>query len=178
MSAVKRASKAKTKATAAATPREQLDAFVDKYSAEVAKQGRTAFAKMRKLLPAATVLVYDNYNALAIGFGPGEQTSKIVFSIALYPRWVSLFFAKGVGLPDPHRLLKGSGSTVRHIVLETPDRLDDPRVQELMRGALDRAGTNLDEGPPGPIIIKSVSTRQRPRRPTELKAASLPGRPR
>src|SRR5262249_4086924 len=111
MSAVKRASKAKTKAASReTTPRAQLDAFIDRYSAEVAKQGRTAFAKMRKLLPAGTVLVYDNYNALAIGFGPGEQSSKIVFSIALYPRWVSLFFAKGVGLPDPHRLLKGSGS--------------------------------------------------------------------
>jgi hypothetical protein len=173
VSAVKRASRATSKAaTRAATPRAQLDAFIDKYSAEVAKQGRTAVAKMRKVLPAATVLVYDNYNALAIGFGPGEQASKIVFSIALYPRWVSLFFAKGVGLPDPHRLLQGSGSTVRHIVLELPDVLDDSRVRELMRQALDRAGTSLDEGAPGAIIIKSVSARQRPRRPAEPKSGS------
>jgi hypothetical protein len=186
MSAVKRASKAKAKkakakkakakkATRAATPRAQLDAFIDKYSADVAKQGRTAFAKMRKLLPAATVLVYDNYNALAIGFGPGEQSSKIVFSIALYPRWVSLFFAKGVGLPDPHRLLKGSGSTVRHIVVETPDALDDPRVRELMRHALHRAGTSLDDGPAGSIIIKSVSARQRPRRPAAVNSRARLG---
>jgi hypothetical protein len=173
MSAVRRAGKAKTQAASrAATPRAQLDAFIDKYSDEMAKQGRTAFAKMRKLLPAATVLVYDNYNALAIGFGPSEQTSKIVFSIALYPRWVSLFFGKGVGLPDPHGLLRGSGSTVRHIVLETPDVLDDPRVRELMRHALDRAATSLASGSPGPIIIRSVSARQRPRRPAESKAAS------
>ena len=53
------------------------------------------------------MLVYDNYNALAIGFGPSEKTSKIVFSLALYPRWVSLFFAKGKGLPDPREAAAG-----------------------------------------------------------------------
>ena len=44
-----------------------------------------------------------------MGFGRSERSSEIVFSIAIYPRWVSLFFAKGVGLPDPHkRLHEGS----------------------------------------------------------------------
>jgi hypothetical protein len=153
----------------AATPGAALDGFIDKYSPEIARQARAAFAKMRRLLPAATVLVYDNYNALAIGFGPGERTSDIVFSLVLYPRWVSLFFAKGVGLPDPHRRLKGSGSVVRHIVLETTDVLDDPQVRALMQHALERAGTNLDVGQPGPIVIKSVSAKQRARRPGATK---------
>jgi hypothetical protein len=156
----------KPKASAkAATPRAALDGFIDKYSPDVARRARAAFAKLRKRLPAASVLVYDNYNALAIGFGPGERTSDVVFSLALYPRWVSLFFAKGVGLPDPQRRLKGSGSVVRHIVLETTDVLDDPQVRTLMEHALERAGTKLDNGRPGPIIIKSVSAKQRPRRP-------------
>jgi hypothetical protein len=40
-----------------------------------------ALAKMRARLPGAVELVYDNYNALAIGFGPTERTSEAVFSI-------------------------------------------------------------------------------------------------
>ena len=91
-----------------ATAQAQLDAFIAKYSPDVAKLGRAAIVRMRKLLPAAQVLVYDNYNALAVGFGPSERTSEIVFSIAMYPRWVSLFFAKGVGLPDPHQRLRAA----------------------------------------------------------------------
>jgi len=46
---------------------------------------------MRTKFPRANVLVYDNYNALAIGFGPTERASDAVFSIAPFPRWVSLF---------------------------------------------------------------------------------------
>lgn len=96
-----------------ATAKAQLDGFLAKYSPDVAKLGSAAIARMRKMLPAAQVLVYDNYNALAVGFGPNERASEIVFSIAMFPRWVSLFFAKGVGLPDPHKRLSGSGNVVR-----------------------------------------------------------------
>lgn len=148
-----------------ATAQAQLDRFIAKYSPEVAQQGRAAIARMRKLLPAAQVLVYDNYNALAVGFGPSERPAEIVFSIAMYPRWVSLFFAKGAALPDPHRRLKGSGVVVRHVVLTDLAVLDDPQIRELMRQALARCGASLRAGKRGAVVIKSISARQRPRRP-------------
>jgi len=148
-----------------ATAKAQLDGFIAKYSADVAKQGRAAIARMRKLLPAAQVLVYDNYNALAVGFGPSERSSEIVFSIAMYPRWVSLFFAKGVGLPDPHRRLQGSDGVVRHVVLTEIAVLDHPHIRELMQHALARSGASLQTGKRGAIVIKSIAAKQRPRRP-------------
>lgn len=83
---------------------------------------RRILAQISASLPVPDVLMSgrgNSYNALAIGFGPTERTSDVIFSIALYPRWVSLFFFHGVGLPDPQKLLKGSGKTVRHIVLES-----------------------------------------------------------
>ena len=153
------------------TPQTQLDRFIDKFSPDVAKLGRAAIARMRKFLPAAQVLVYDNYNALAVGFGPTDRSTDIVFSIAFYPRWVSLFFAKGVGLPDPHKRLQGSGNVVRHVVLTEISVLDDPQIRELMQQALARSGASLQTGKRGPIVIKSISARQRPRRtPTKTKA--------
>ena len=148
-----------------ATPKAQLDGFISKYSLDVAKLGRAAIARMRKFLPAAHVLVYDNYNALAVGFAPGERTSTAIFSIVLYPRWVSLFLLKGAGLPDPHKRLKGSGSVVRHVILTGISVLDDPQIRELMQQALARSGASLQTGKRGPIVIKSISARQRPRRP-------------
>ena len=153
-----------------ATPQAQLDGFIANYSPEVAKLGRAAIARMRKLLPAAHLLVYDNYNALAVGFGPSERTSQIVFSIAMFPRWVSLFFAKGASLPDPHRRLSGSGNVVRHVVLTELEVLDDPQIRELMQEALARAGVSLQAGKRGAIVIKSISARQRPRRPAQKTA--------
>jgi hypothetical protein len=151
------------------TPKAQLDGFIAKYSPEVAKLASAAIARTRKLLPAAQVLVYDNYNALAVGFGPSERSSEIVFSIAVYPRWVSLFFAKGAGLPDPHKRLQGSGSVFRHVVLTELAVLDDPQIRELMQQALARSGASLQTGKRGTIVIKSISARQRPRRSAKKK---------
>ena len=64
-------------------PKAQLDSFIAKFTPEVAAIASATLAKMRKRLPNATQLVYDNYNALAIGFGPSERTSDAIFSIAV-----------------------------------------------------------------------------------------------
>ena len=147
------------------SPQSRLAGFIAKYDPKVARVARQALGKMRKLQPGAVELVYDNYNALAIGFGPTERASELIFSIALYPRWVSLFFAHGVGLPDPHGLLQGSGSRFRHIVLESAATLDRLPVRALLRQALKNAGREFRAGQ-GRIVVKSVSAKQRPRRPT------------
>jgi hypothetical protein len=88
-----------------------------------------------------------------------------VFSIALYPRWVSLFFMHGPKLADPKKRLKGGGTLVRHIVLDGPDTLDDPAVKALMAQAMARADPPIDPTQKRRLVIKSVSAKQRPRRP-------------
>jgi len=147
------------------SPEGQLDAFLDKYTPAVATLARACLVKMRARLPGAVQLVYDNYNALAIGFGPSERAGEAIFSIALYPRWVTLFFLQGAGLADPRRLLKGSGKVVRHIVLASAADLDQPAILDLMAQALRRAAVGIDPTAPGRLVIRSVSAKQRPRRP-------------
>jgi hypothetical protein len=143
----------------------QLEGFIAKFTPEVAQCARTALAKVRKLCPGATELVYDNYNALVIGFAPSERSSEAVFSIVLYPRWVSFFFLQGRWLPDPHGLLQGKGSTVRHILLTTPAVLDRPEVRALITEAQLNAKVAFDPNRPRLLIIKSISAKQRPRPP-------------
>ncbi len=144
----------------------QVAAFIGKYSPEVAQVAREARGKIRKLLPGAIELVYDNYNALALAFGPSERPSELVLSIALYPRWVSLFFTRGAALTDPHGLLQGSGSKMRHIVVKGAAMLDSGPVRALLKEALATHPTRMPKSG-GRTIVKSVSAKQRPRRPTE-----------
>lgn len=144
---------------------DELAGFLAKYAPDIAAQTRAVLAKMRGRLPGAVELVYDNYNALVVGFGPTDRASEAVFSIAVYPRWVSLFFLHGAGLPDPHHLLKGSGKSVRHVVLLGPETLDTPAVQALIAHALRHARKPFDPAQPNRIVIKSISAKQRPRRP-------------
>jgi hypothetical protein len=146
-------------------PQAQLDGFIDKFTPEVALLTRKLLDKMKARVPGATIMVYDNYNALAIGFGPSDRAGKAVLSLAVMPRWVTLCFLFGAGLPDPHRLLNGSGSRVRHVRLHAAEDFDDPRVQDLLAAALDRSEPPINPTREQQLIIKSISGKQRPRRP-------------
>src|SRR5262245_31877006 len=147
------------------TPRQELDVFLTRFTPEVAALARAILLKMRSRLPGAVELVYDNYNALVIGFGPTERASDAIFSIAVYPRWVNLFFLQGTELKDPKGILAGEGKYVRHIVLEVASTVDRPEVKALMRQALEIAPQPLDKKARRRIVIKSISKKQRPRRP-------------
>jgi hypothetical protein len=159
------------------TPNQQLESFLSRYTDDIAGATRQALRHLRRRVPGATEMVYDNYNALAIGFGPSGTPSEVVFSIVAYPRWVTLFFLQGAGLPDPQNLLQGSGVRVRHIVLTTPQVIGSPAVDALIGQALRAAKVAIDPKAKRALVIKSISPRQRPRRPPAKapKAASKRG---
>ncbi len=149
------------------TPQAQLESFIKKFNPSVAADARAALKRMRALVPGAVELVYDNYNALAIGFAPSERASEAVISIAVFPRWVTLcFLQSGPKLKDPKRLLKGSGSRVRSIPLTSAAELDTAPIRALIAEALERAWVPIDASARRRLIIKSISAKQRPRRPS------------
>ena len=147
------------------TAEKQLDGFLNAFSPEVSELARKVLAKLRKRLPHAKELVYDNYNALAIGFAPSERASEGIFSIAIYPMHINFFFLQGAKLPDPDGLLRGDGSVVRHIRLEDEKTLDRADVKAMMATAMNLAKVPFDKKTEYKLVIKSVSAKQRPRRP-------------
>jgi len=148
------------------SPAAQLNSFFAKYTPAMAAAGKAARSKMRRRLPGAFELVYDNYNALVIGFGPTERPSEAVFSLAFFPDHVSLCFLRGaLELSDPHKLLRGEGKQIRHIRLESPATLERPAVQDLISQAIAVTLFRPGSAKAGRLIIRSVSAKQRPRRP-------------
>lgn len=145
------------------TPQKQLDGFLAKYTPELAKTAKTMLRKMRKRLPGAVEMVYDNWNGLVIGFGPTERPSEAILSLLLLPEHVTLCFLNGAALRDPDKLLRGSGNQVRHIRLSDPDHLDQSDVNSLIEQAVAKSVKPI--AGPGRLIIKSISPKQRPRRP-------------
>jgi hypothetical protein len=148
----------------AGNPKKQLDSFLAKYNPEIVSLARRALSKMRKRLPGSLEMVYDNYNALVIGFAPNERSADAIFSIVLYPGHINLCFLQGAGIPDPQHRLQGSGHVARHLRLLSSTSLDDPEIVSLMNAALHRARVPLDPKLPRRLIIKSISSQQRPRR--------------
>jgi len=147
------------------TTAKQIASFLAKYTPTMQKLARAALAKMRKRLPNAIEMVYDNYNALVFGFSPTERPSEAILSLALFPDHGALCFLQGAKLPDPHKRLRGSGSTVRNVRVDDASVLDDPQVVALIGEALKRAKVRMDPKQKRQLIIRSVSAKQRPRRP-------------
>lgn len=145
----------------------RIEKFISEFTPEIAASIRTCRKKMYRFVPRGYELVVNNYNALGFGFSPTEKNSQVVMSIVAYPRWVTLFFLKGAGLPDPDSLLQGKGSQVRSIRLCSPADLDAPSTVRLIHEALKPHTEAFASAPRRTTLIKSVAARRRPRRPSD-----------
>jgi len=143
----------------------QISIFLRKYTPAVEAQLRGARTRLRAMFPRGFELVYDNYNALVFGISPTERTSDAFISVAGYPRWVTLFFLHGADLRDAHGLLEGQGKQVRSVRLTEPKDLNTPEVEALIAQAVLPYESAFLAAPSLTTIVKSVSDKQRPRRP-------------
>jgi len=160
------------------TPAKQLAAFIGKFDPRIAKLVRSARSILRNRFPTAIELVYDNYNWLVVGFGPNERASDAVFSLVFAPRWLALCFLQDAStLPDPQKLLRGSGKVVRNVRLMDAKALDAPAVRALIAVALKRADVPIKKNSRCRIVIRAISRKQRPRRPLPAKARTAKAGP-
>jgi hypothetical protein len=142
----------------------QIDGFLGKFQPAMAQRIRAVRSALRKRLPTALELVYDNYNFFVIGFCTTERASDCILSIAANSKGVGLSFYYGADLPDPHGILLGNGSQNRFIRLEEGTAtINDPRVEALIQAAVDNADTPLPKLA-GYTVVRSVSANQRSRR--------------
>jgi hypothetical protein len=141
----------------------QLAGFLARFNPPIAKLARAARTRLRKRLPGAIEMVYDNYNALVVGYSPTERPSDAILSIVIFPKKVSVCFVQGKQLPDPQRVLLGDGNQVRFITLdEGAAILDTPAIRALVSEAIAFGETPFAGR--GRLVIRSISKKQRPRR--------------
>jgi hypothetical protein len=155
---------AKVAATSPADAKKQLDSFIEKFEPKNRALIRAVRKELRKRLPTANEMVYDNYNFFVIGYVPTERPSDAILSIAAAANGVGLCFIHGASLPDPKKILQGSGKQTRFIRLESAEMLARPEVAAVLAAAIVQAKTPLPESGRGKLIIRSISRKQRPRR--------------
>jgi Domain of unknown function (DU1801) len=159
---MKEASKAAPVASAAAE--KQLEGFIAKFEPKHQALIRATRNALRRRLPTANELVYDNYNFFVIGYCSTERPSDCVVSIAAGANGVGLSFYHGATLPDPQKVLLGSGRQNRFVRLESAATLARPAVDALISAAVSQLKTPLPATARGTLIIRSISKKQRPRR--------------
>ena len=149
--------------------REQLAGFIAKFDGKNQAAIHKVRSMLRKRYPAAHELVWDNYNFFVIAYSPTDRPSDAILSRAADANGLTLFFLHGTKLPDPKRILLGSGKQVRSIRLGTAAILDLPEVQALIDAATAHAKPMPDKGS-GALVIRGISPKQRPRKKTAAKA--------
>lgn len=142
----------------------RLRGFIEKFEPPHQTLIRAVRKELRSRFPTAIELVYDNYNFFVIGYSPTERPSDAIVSIAAGANGVSLCFIHGASLPDPERVLLGSGKQTRFVRLGSASVLAQPEVRALLSAAVAQSRTPFQQGGRAKLVIKSVSTKQRPRR--------------
>ena len=137
----------------------ELTAIIDARPPQMAKLTKAVLAKVRERLPGSVEMVYDKKNALVIGFCSADRAANVINSIAVYSKWVNLYFFEGDTLPDPEGLLRGSGRMVRSIRVTDEAELDRPAVKALMAEARKCAEPPLDPKAKSKVLLKQSSRR-------------------
>jgi len=148
------------------TSEQQLASMIRKFDSKNAALICSMRKALRERMPSANELVYDNYNFFVIGYCSTERPSDCIVSIAAAANGVGLSFYYGAKLPDPHRILLGSGSQNRYIRIDSVALLARPEVDRLIAAAINQARNRLPAVGKGKLIIRSISKKQRPRRKT------------
>jgi hypothetical protein len=141
----------------------ELKRFIDKFEPKHRTLIKAARKALQKRFPGACELVYDNYNFFVIGYSPTERPSEAILSLTANASGLGICFLRGASLKDPHKLLLGSGNQTRFIRLDSIEVLSRPAVEALIAAAIAQSKVALPGGR-GPLIIRSISAKQRPRR--------------
>lgn len=97
-----------------------------------------------ELHPDSNELLYHTH-ALTSVFSISEKLSDAFCMIPIYTNHLNLGFNKGTLLPDPGKILTGTGNLIRHIDIKTPADYRNPAVTALLREAIDFAIKDRDK---------------------------------
>jgi hypothetical protein len=120
---------------------------------------------LRKRLPTAHEVVYEYRDWFVISYSPNEHGYEGVLAIRGSADGVKLYFNQGKELPDPEKLLQGSGNQTRSIDVEGASTLARPEVARLIDEAIARNRVPFARAGRGSVVIRSTSAKQRRRRP-------------
>ena len=94
-----------------------------------------------------------------ISYSPSEHGYEGVLAIRADADGVKLYFNRGKELPDPEKLLQGSGKQTRWIHLEGASTLARPAVARLIDEAIARNRVPFASAGRGPVVIRSTSAK-------------------
>ncbi|HPG09954.1 MAG TPA: hypothetical protein PLU37_00380 [Chitinophagaceae bacterium] len=119
------------------------------------------------LCPQANEIIYDNFNAVAIGWTPTEKLGHTICSIAIYRSNENIHFGFywGNQIKDPEKMLLGQGNQYRYIQAKDKKSFPKTYIKQLVGEAYANSLAKVKDPKQlvqGLTIVKSVSANKRP----------------
>jgi len=114
--------------------------------------------------PTANELIYDNYNAVALGWSVTDKLGQTFCSIALASRYCHFGFYWGSEISDPEKRLLGKGNQYRYIIVNSPPDFPKIYMKKLMKEAWAVSMAKVKDPSDikeGLTIVKSISEKKR-----------------
>ena len=143
-----------------------LNKFLKPFPPEVRENALWLRDFIWSLYPQANELIYDNYNALAIGWSPTDRVGHTFCSIAIGRTSFNIHcgFYWGSRLSDPEKKLLGEGNQYRYWLLKNKKDFPKTYIKKLMEEAY-AYSLNLVKDPKqimqSKTIVKSISASKR-----------------
>ncbi len=111
-----------------------LELLLKPYPPEVQQIALAANNVLLKALPGAELAFDETAKVIGYGYGPGYK--GLVCTLLLSKGGVKIGVAYGAELPDPNRLMRGTGKVHRHVPLTNTDDLKHPGLKSVLKAAL------------------------------------------
>ena len=120
------------------------------------------------LCPGANELIYDNYNALSLGWSLTDKVGHNICSIAIYRSNQNVHFGFDWGneLSDPDKILLGEGNQYRYILVTDKKKFPKEYMRELVNESFANSFSKVKDPKQilhGQTIVKSISGKKRER---------------
>jgi hypothetical protein len=113
------------------TPTQHVQAWLETLPVEK----KPTINNLRKLIgsvaPEAHEIIYHD----ALGYGPTDSGFDRILYVTVFETHINLGFFFGGFLPDPERLLVGSGKRMRHIKIRSLQESENPAITSLLAQA-------------------------------------------
>lgn len=116
------------------TPNKKIDEFLSNYSEETFVNALTLRDVLNENLPG--IIEQLDIPAKMIAYSYGQKYAEMICTIIPSKKGIKLGFYKGVDLPDPDKLLEGTGKISRYVEIRSAEQIKSPGLKKLIQDAL------------------------------------------
>jgi hypothetical protein len=116
-----------------------IDAWMKQHASELGATAREWFETMRKCGDEVRELLHDGHPVACLGDAPFGYVN-------VFTSHVNVGFFHGAALPDPARLLQGTGKFMRHVKLRPGEAIDAAALSTLIRLAYSDIKSRVENG--------------------------------